>query len=185
MLLMVIMSVIGIAAITITGLENQLAGFGRSGEQAASAAESCIGTAVNIIQQTIDQGSVPNAFLANASPAGPVPIANQNTLTAEIMGQTGFTNYSDTPLAAPNTLMNINNYVVQGDIDRLYAKLKSGSSSASAAGYEGTGGGAAGGGIDIVYQISCVAANAATNVTYQINAVYACTVTGESCQRQF
>src|SRR5918996_2081376 len=101
MLLMVIMSVIGIAAITITGLENQLAGFGRSGEQAASAAESCISTAVNIIQQTMDQGVVPATFLANSSPPGPVPVANQAILTTEIMGQNN--NDPDAPLNAPNT----------------------------------------------------------------------------------
>ena len=64
MLIMVIMAVIGIAAITVTSLENRMAGFQRSGEAAATAAESCIGTGVNLIQQTIDQGQVPAQFLS-------------------------------------------------------------------------------------------------------------------------
>lgn len=85
MVVMVIMAVIGIAALTVTGLENRMAGFQRTGEAAATAAESCIGTGVNIIQQTIDQGGVPNQFL---SPAGPVPSSIQQTfLTQEKIGR--------------------------------------------------------------------------------------------------
>lgn len=44
MLVMVIMTVIGIAALTVTGMENRMAGFQRTGEAAATAAESCVGT---------------------------------------------------------------------------------------------------------------------------------------------
>ncbi|TLY13622.1 MAG: hypothetical protein E6K69_08800 [Nitrospirae bacterium] len=101
MLLLLIMTVIGIAAITVTSLENRMAGYLRTGEAAASAAESCVGTGVNIIQQTIVQGSLPAAFLDNAVPAGPVPNANSPTLNQEIMGQSD--NNGDVPTVAPNT----------------------------------------------------------------------------------
>ncbi len=182
MLLMLIMTVIGIAAITVTGLENRMAGYLRTGEAAASAAESCLGTSVNVIQQTIDQGSLPAAFLDNAAPAGPVPQANGPTLNSEIMGQSD--NNGDAPTVAPNTVATVNTFTVRGDIDRLYAKAKAGGSLQFAAGYEGTAGGAAGGGIDIFYQINCIASNAATNASSRITAVYACTATGESCQKK-
>ena len=38
MLVMIIMTVIGIAALTVTGMENRMAGFQRTGEAAATAA---------------------------------------------------------------------------------------------------------------------------------------------------
>lgn len=180
MVVMVIMAVIGIAALTVTGLENRMAGFQRTGEAAATAAESCIGTGVNIIQQTIDQGGVPNQFL---SPAGPVPSSIQQTfLTQEIMGQ--LDNNGDDPATAANFTLSVAPFQVNGDIDRLYAKTKAGGAIQFAAGYEGTAGGAAGGGVDIIYRITCVATDTASNARSQITAVYACTATGESCQKR-
>ncbi len=182
MLLMLIMTVIGIGAITVTGLENRMAGYLRTGEAAASAAESCLGTGVNVIQQTIDQGSLPAAFLDNAAPAGPVPQANGPTLNQEIMGQSD--NNVDVATVVPNMVATMNTFTVRGDIDRLYAKAKAGGSLQFAAGYEGTAGGAAGGGIDIFYRLNCVASNVATGTSSRIVAVYACTATGESCQKK-
>lgn len=181
MLVMVIMSVIGIAAITVTGLENRMAGFQRTGEAAATAAESCIGTGVNVIQQTIDQAKVPDTFKVTLG--GPIPDANQGSLEQEIMGQSD--NNTDTPSSVPpNMQATVGVFQVTGDIDRLYAKTKAGGALQFAAGYEGTAGGAAGGGVDIMYRITCVATNTATNTTSQVTAVYACTATGESCQKQ-
>ncbi|MGH7207393.1 MAG: pilus assembly PilX family protein [Nitrospiraceae bacterium] len=182
MLLMLIMTVIGIAAITVTGLENRMAGYLRTGEAAASASESCLGTGVNVIQQTIDMGSLPAAFLDNAAPAGPVPQANGPILNTEIMGQSD--NNADLPTVAPNMVATVNTFTVRGDIDRLYAKAKAGGSLQFAAGYEGTAGGAAGGGIDLLYRIDCRATNAATGTASRITAIYACTATGESCQKK-
>ncbi|MBI5854551.1 MAG: hypothetical protein HZB35_04840, partial [Nitrospirae bacterium] len=49
-LLLVALTVIGIAAMTVTGMENKMAGYGRSAETVSSAAEACMGTAVKIIQ---------------------------------------------------------------------------------------------------------------------------------------
>ena len=186
LLIMVIMTVIGIAAITVTGLENRMAGFLRTGESAAVAVESCIGTSVNIIQQTMDQGTVPNSFLDNINPPGPVPQANgnQTILTQEIMGQSDNNPDLPDPPATPNTLMTVNGFNIRGDIDRLYAAPKAGGAIQFASGYEGAAGGAAGGGIDIMYRITCVATNPITNTTSRISAVYACTVTGESCQKK-
>lgn len=188
-LLLMIMTVLGIAAITTTSMENRMAGFTRTGEASAGSAESCVGTAVNIIQKTIDNGTLPAAFLDDAATPGPVPAANgaggarTPTLQAEIMGQAD--NDPDTvDSVPPNTVAQVNTYVVNGDIDRLYAAPKAGSAMQFAAGYEGMASGAGGGGIDIIYRIDCRATNVATGASSRITAVYACVATGETCQKK-
>lgn len=192
MLILIIMTVLGIASITRTGLENRLAGFVRSGEAASVAAEACLSASVNLIQQAISTGTVPTTLLDNANPAGPVPLLNQTTLNNEIRGVAGYENYGDTlPATYPNFNVGVpspnqtlNNFTVQGDIDRLYLQGKSGSGMAQFSGYEGTGTGAASGGTEILYQINCLSTNAATNSRARLAAVYACVSTGSSCQRK-
>jgi Tfp pilus assembly protein PilX len=182
MLLMVALTVIGIAAVTVTSLENRMAGFERSAESGSTAAEACLGTSVQIIQQTIDAAQLPPEFLDDKNPPGPVPAGNAATLQQEIMGQ--LDNNEDVATAAPNTFLTVGGFTVRGDIDRLYAKPKAGGSLQFAAGYEGTAGGAAGGGVDILYRIDCAASSLALGTNSRITAVYACTATGESCQRK-
>jgi len=182
MLVMIIMTVIGIAALTVTGMENRMAGFQRTGEAAATAAESCVGTGVNIIQQTIDQGKVPDTF--KISNGGPVPDLNQAILEGEIMGQSDNNGDMPTSSSAANTLQTVGAYTVLGDIDRLYARPRAGGALQFAAGYEGTAGGTAGGGVDIMYRIDCRATTTISSTASRIVAIYACTATGESCQRK-
>lgn len=187
LLIMLMMTVLGIAAITVTGFESRMAGFATSTESAAMAAEACAGTAVNVIQQTIDPyvgaGILPVAFLSNATPAGPVPQANAEVLTQEIMGQSD--NNSDVPVgtgAVPNLVQTVGAYQVSGDIDRLYIKGKAGSGMQQFAGYEGTGNSAVGSS-DLFYRVDCVAQNTATGTSARVTVVYACTLSGESCQK--
>ena len=185
LLVMLMMTVLGIGAITVTGLENRMAGSMTSMEGATAAAESCTGIGVNIIQQTIDPyagaGSVPAAFLSNATPAGPVPQTNATTLTAEIMG--GSDNNIDSPGGtAPNLVLNVGPYTVNGDIDRLYIKPMAGSGMQQFAAYEGVGNSMVGSS-NIFYRVDCVASNAATGISARVSAVYACTTHGESCQK--
>src|SRR5581483_2365487 len=73
LLLLVTMTIIGIGAMTMSGFGTKLAGFGRSAESGANAAEACIGTGVKIIQDTIDLGKVNPLFVSSAIPPGPVP----------------------------------------------------------------------------------------------------------------
>lgn len=188
LLIMLMMTVLGISAVTVTGLENRMAGFMTSMEGATAAAESCAGIGVNIIQQTIDPyggaGTLPAAFLSNAIPvAGPVPQANATLLTQEIMGSSD--NNSDFPDgtgSAPNLDQMIGAFRVYGDIDRLYIKGSPGSGMQQFAGYEGTGSSAVGSS-NIYYRIDCVARNTTTGTSARVTAVYACTTTGESCQK--
>jgi len=183
--LMLIVTVLGLAAVTVSGLENNMAGLTRNTEAAAIAAESCIGTAVNIIQQTIDQGSLPPTFLSDATPAGPVPQANSVTLNREILGQSdNNVDAAEGTGAAPNLVLSVNNYTVNGDLDRLYTKARAGTAMQMFGAYDGPGSGSAAGGIDIIYRIDCVAKSNLGATKSRVTAVYACTSTGESCQKK-
>ena len=187
LLVMLMMTVLGIAAVTVTGLENRMAGFMTSMEGATAAAESCAGTGVNIIQQTIDPyvgaGTLPTAFLSNATPAGPVPQTNAAVLSQEVMGSSdNNSDFADGTGAVPNLVQTVGAYTVTGDIDRLYIKGSPGSGMQQFAGYEGTGNSAVGSS-NIFYRIDCVARNTATGTSARVTAVYACTTTGESCQK--
>jgi len=185
LLLMLILTVLGLMSVTVSGLENHMAGMTRSTEVAAIAAESCIGTAVNIIQQTIDEGSLPAAFLSDATPPGPVPQGNGVMLNLEILGQSDNNQDSaDGATAAPNLVLSVNNHTVNGDLDRLYAKARAGTAIQMSGGYDGAGSGSAAGGIDIIYRIDCVATSSLGGTKSRVSAVYACTSTGESCQKK-
>jgi hypothetical protein len=190
--------VLGLLSLTVTGWEKRIAGLSARTDAAAAAAESCLGTSVNIIQQTLNPpGVVPAAVLSNATPAGPVPQTNAPTLLSEIKGQplpappnpanTPSEYYSDVAVgtgAVPNVVMTVNNYAVTGDIDRMYAKQKAGMGMQMFGGYEGMGQGSGSGGTDYLYRIECYATNIAVGTTSRISAVYACTSSGESCQKK-
>lgn len=183
-MLLLILTVLGVGAITVTGFENRVAGLVRMTESAATAAESCVGTGVNIIQQTMDQGQVPAEALQSAIPQGPVPSANKATLEQEIMGQSD-NNADTTSSNPPNLQFSVDSFSVTGDIDRLYAKAKAGSGQQQNAAYDGIGVGAGAGGIDIMYRVDCVATNSATGTTSRVTAIYACAMNGEMCQKRF
>ena len=186
MMILFIMTVLGIAAVTVTNMENTMAGAMRTVEAAADAAESCVGTSVNTIRQTILAGSVPLSLQSSSAPAGPVPVGNVNILNQEITGMT-LLNNPDLAFgggSVPNIVMNLGNYQVFGDIDKLYSKPRSGSGQQMSAGYEGVGNSSADGGLDIFYRIDCWATNVATGNTSRITTAYDCffSATAGTCQ---
>ena len=191
-MVLLILTVLGIAAMTVTGMENKMAGLQRTMESSAQAAESCLGTGANVILQTLlpeNGGLIPNALYA---PTGPVPTTNNNptVLSNEIMGNPEnsidvATGVGPTGLAAaPNLQMVVGPYTVYGDIDRLYIKLRAGSGQQQFAAYDGTGVGAGSNGSDVYYRVTCTATNAATGTESRIAAIYACAFTGDGCQKQ-
>jgi Tfp pilus assembly protein PilX len=193
MMVMLMITVLGIAAITVSGLENNFAGLQRTTEGAAQAAESCLGTSANVIMQTLlpENGStIPTSLLDSQSPPGPVPSGNKTVLENEIIGNPE--NNTDFPTgtgAVPNIVMptstlTLGGYAVNGDIDRLYVKLRAGTGQQQFGGYEGIGGGGAGAGSDVYYKITCVAQNTATGTESRVSAIYACSLTGDGCQKQ-
>src|SRR5262245_52742159 len=193
MMVLLMLTVLGIAAITVTGVENNMAGLQRTMEASANAAESCLGTGANIIQQVFlpENGSqVPAGLLDNNSPPGPVPNGNKTVLENELIGNPE--NNIDVPTgtgptglaAAPNLNMTVGTYGVAGDIDRLYVKMRAGSGQQQFSAYEGTGVGAGANGVDAYFRISCVATNAATGTENRVSAIYACALSGDGCQKQ-
>ena len=181
-LTILMMTALGIAAMTMTGLENRMAGSANATDAAAASAESCIGTGVNVIMQTLQERQVPLSYVGSVIPAS-AEGAIAPTLTQEIMGQAN--NNADVAGASPDIQMTAGPFAVVGDIDRLYFKNKVGGSLQFAAGYEGAAQGAAGGGGEAIYQIDCTATLTATGAMSRIQAVFACvSAGGESCQRK-
>lgn len=184
MMVMLMVTVLGIAALTASGLGNNMAGVQRTMEASANAAESCLGTGANIIQQVFlpENGSqVPAALL---SPSGPVPNGNKMVLENELTANPE--NHTDVPTGAgalPNLVMTVGPYAVAGDIDRLYSKMRAGTGQQQFGAHEGVGVGTGAGGMDIFFRISCVATNTATGTESKISAIYACTLT-DGCQKQ-
>ena len=188
LVVLLIMTVLGVGAVAVTALENRIAGFQRTGESATSAAESCVGTSVNIIQQTLATNTltVPAAYVSATGPVlNTAEVAVNPTLSMEIAGSSD----NDTDVvtgvgaAGPDYSLQINGYTVLGDIDRLYLMPKSGAGMQFAAGYEGAGSGTAGGGADVVYRIDCRATLTAVGTESRVVAIYACTLTGQ-CQKK-
>jgi Tfp pilus assembly protein PilX len=177
MMLMLIMTVIGIAAITVTGLENRMAGFTRTGESAATAADSCMGVGANIIRQAlaptnVGTGAIPLAYLSTVG--GPVPATNSVILFHEIYGkdaaEVSTKNSLDTAAGVPNLVLTVNGFTVNGDIDFLYNEKTAGTGKSETN----------------VYRINCVATNVATGTSSSVTAVYGCTfVGGSECTKKF
>jgi len=193
-MLMLILTVLGIGALTITGLENRVAGFASSMEASSAAADGCVATGVKVIQQVLEVSngmSVPTALLNDQTPPGPVPSTNKAQLELEISGDP--TAVADAPIgppfpagiiaAVPNLVQTVGAYSVAGDIDFLYRKPRAGSGQQFGAAYDGTGVGSGAGGVDMVYSVDCVATNTATGMSSRIAAVYSCLL-NDGCTRK-
>lgn len=194
LMLMLILTVLGIGALTITGLENRVAGFASSMEASSAAADACVATGVKVIQQVLDVSngmSVPTALLNNQTTPGPVPATNQAQLELEISGDP--TAVDDAPIgppfpagivaAVPNLLQTVGAYSVAGDIDFLYRKQRAGSGQQFGAAYDGTAVGGGAGGVDMIYSVDCAATNTATGMSSRIAAIYSC-LYNEGCTRK-
>ena len=186
MMVLLMLTVLGIAAITVSGLGNTMAGLQRTMEASANAAESCLGTGANIIQQVFlpENGrQIPATLLDSNSPSGPVPNGNKTVLENELIGNPE--NNTDVPTgasAAPNLQMTVGSYAVAGDIDRLYVKQRAGTGQQQFSGYEGAGAGS--NDVDAFFRLTCVATNVATGTESQVSAIYACSLSGDGCQKQ-
>ena len=176
MLLILIIGALGVAALTMTGMENSMAGAIRMVEEGTDAAEACVGTAVRAIRLTIDDPDMTGPAAALIAPQGPVPATNQAVFSQEINGT--LRNNSDVAVGtgnAPNLVMNVNGYVVNGDIDFLYSKRRTGSDFADPD--KPT--------YDQYYRVDCLAANAATGATSRVIATFDClNTTGEGCVKR-
>ncbi len=173
MMITLMVGALGVAALTMSGMENSTAGAMRMVEEGVDAAESCVGMGVRVIQQAIDTGTVPATMIA---PNGPVPSTNAVFLGQEINYLSHNPDIAWGTGAVPNITMNVNNYVVNGDIDKQFVKIHAGGTQVEGQGSL----------TDHFYRIDCQAVNAATGATSRVIAVYQCLIgNGESCQIRF
>lgn len=174
MMVILIMTLMGISILAVTGFERQIAGTVSASEASTDAAESCVSTSANVLQQSLQAHAVPPALLSDAAPVpGPVPVTNLAVLNGEMITDGGNPDFPTGAGSVPNLTMTIGNYQVFGDIDRLYVQCASGSSCVP---------GSESMRLDIFYRITCVAQNQATGITSQVEALYACNNTGTFCQ---
>lgn len=173
MVLTLMVGALGVAALTMTGLENSMAGAMRMVEEGTDAAESCIGMGVKVIQQSIGDGVIPAQLIA---PAGPVPATNAVILGQEINYTANSPDVAWGAGAVPNIVMNVNNYTVNGDVDKQFVRIRAGSGSDGQAATT-----------DIYYRVDCQAVNAATGTTSRVIAVYQClrAGNGDTCTPRF
>jgi hypothetical protein len=182
LMLTVILTVIGIAAITTTTLDLKSAGGERMRELSINTAEACLSSAVQIIQQTLANSAIPGSVLAGGNPT-----VTQKPLQSEIMGvtgsvQLGFPDVADPQVVGftPNATLDISGFRVNIDIDHLFVRPKPGGSLAFGGGYDGTGASAS---VEVLYRINCFSAGGTQSLGH-VTGVYACVASGESCQRR-
>ena len=186
LMLTLILTVIGVAALTSTSVDIKMAGGERVRESTVNAAEACMSSGVQIIQQTLANGAVPSTLTgAGANPSITLPLGTapgQNPLQAEIMGQSDANADSADPTVGStrNAVLTISNYTVNMDIDRLYTQPMSGQPA-------GFGVPAQGAGVQIIYRIDCYAISSiggTPQASGRVTGVYSCVATGQSCQRK-
>jgi hypothetical protein len=173
-MLTVILTVIGIASLTTTSMDIRMAGGERMRDTSLNAAEACLSSGAQILQQAKgNAGFIPAAMLV----AGSNPVITPNPLDSEIRGTTGFENFPDSADPAvvgntPNAVLTLPGFTITMDIDRLYQRLIPACDVAACA-------------IcctEFLYRIDCYAQNAATQTTGRVTGVYACV--GETCLKQ-
>src|SRR5438093_9201725 len=133
LMLTLILTVIGLAAITSTSLDIKMAG-GERLEEHTSELQSLTKIVCGLmLEKKLANGAIPATLTgAGANPSITLPLGTapgQNPLQAEIMGQSdGNADSADPTVGSTrNAVLTISNYSVNMDIDRLYAKPKSGS----------------------------------------------------------
>ena len=190
LMLTIILTVIGIAAITTTSLDLWMAGGERVRESAVASEEACLSSGVALIQQVLENAAMPAQFMvAGANPSFPgTPfgmVLPSNTLVDEIMGHFEGTANADpdtadpaTPLDprySPNAILTLPGYTVNMDIDRLYKRHVVGGPAEFGEGIN----------IEILYRVSCYAINTSGQPVGSLSAVYVCYMRGpDRCQRQ-
>src|SRR2546428_12252259 len=79
-----VLPIVGVAAITSTSLDIKMAGGERVRESTLNAAEACMSSGVQIIQQTLQNGAVPGTLTAAGAHPVPGP-SNKNSGPASLV----------------------------------------------------------------------------------------------------
>lgn len=172
LLLMVIVTLLGVIAINTSTIDIQITGYSKREALALQGAEAGIDLSIPIIESTLGAGQF---TVSNSSIVTTITITGATTtldnpkLGTEILAGSDYN--TDTPSGSnaittcgpgvpgsdpcgPDiSISNLNGVGVSVDIDRMYSYALPGGSLEFAAGYEGVGAGAAGGGVGVLYSI--------------------------------
>jgi len=148
MMILLVLTVMGIAAISTTTSELQITGNAKIQNMVFYGADGGSRAYVPILKSILDYRALP------AAPLG-TPIQDANLLN-ELEGLNVAPpndGPSDSPTSNPDLSMAAGNITVGVDIDRIQQRLLSGGASEFAGGYEGIGASSMGGGIGIYYEM--------------------------------
>ncbi len=146
LILMVIITIMGVIAINTSTIDIQISTNTRNATSAFESTEAGVNLSEAVIEWTILYSS-----LTPSSATGIITSLDTTNLLSEIMG--GMDKASDTPQSTPDIGISLNGVTVNVDIDRLYSAVVKGGALKFAAGYEGVGVGAGGGGVEVLYWI--------------------------------
>jgi len=177
-LILLVLTVIGIFAITTSMFETKIAGFEREFKEAFYTADSGEPIGIDVIKKVIHY--VPTSP-SNLSTLSADPLWN-NILKDNLFNNNEiFTDgrNTDDPISAPNILAtgqqigfpSSSPTRLRADIDRLSSYQITGGAQQFAAGYEGIGSGG-GGSVGIIYEIDSVGRYTHTNAQSEIEAGY-------------
>ncbi len=126
LLILLVLTVIGFAALGTSRIENMLSGNIRLRETTLSGADSAVDVSAPIIEHAVRTQNI----------TGYTNIVNDNSLATELR-QTSFDN--DSIDANPDIQYSLNGKQVDVDIDKMYVKRVGGTAIEYASGYEGAG----------------------------------------------
>lgn len=148
LLLLLIVTLLGIIAVDTSTVDLQISGNVKRGSIAFEGAEAGVDLSVPVIEQTMANGTLTPASITVEGTAATI----DGSLVTEITTQS--TDAEKTAFDGDITGITLQNVAVNVDIDRLYSVSVEGSSNEFAAGYEGVGAGAAGGGIGVLFRVT-------------------------------
>jgi hypothetical protein len=151
MMILLILTVFGVAAISTTTSEIRIAANAKTQIGGFFGADGGGRTYVPILLSAIDNRTIPLAPLGS-------PVMDSH-LMDELLGMTVAPpddGISDTPTNHPDLSLTAGSVTVGVDIDRINAQLLSGGASEFASGYEGIGASSSSGGIGIYYKMDSV-----------------------------
>jgi Tfp pilus assembly protein PilX len=143
MVVMATLSLLGVSIIMISSFEDKIAANIKRSEQTFYPADGGAEIIPGVLNDTIE---------LNANPSYTDITTNDTNFINEVMGYASNNDGdTDTPNNNPDFSINVSNQNINIDVDRIRADTLEGGSIEFAAGYEGIGAGASGGGIAIYY----------------------------------
>jgi len=127
LLILLVLTVIGFAALGTSRIENLLSGNIRLRATALTGADSAIDVSTSVIEHAVRTQNI----------TGYTSIVNDNSLATELRN-TAFDS-TDSVDTNPDIQYNLNNNAVNVDIDKMYIKRMGGTAIEYASGYEGAG----------------------------------------------